>query len=315
MMRILFTGATSFTGMWFADALAKAGHEVTAAIHRAEGGYTGLRAERLDRVRGGCRIAWDTPFGTSRFLNLLAQPFDILCHHAAEVTDYKSPDFNIESAVAANTRGLPAVLDALQKSGCNRLVLTGSVFEANEGKGTMPLRSFSPYGTSKTLTAEIFQNETARRGMALGKFVIANPFGPYEEPRFTEYLMRCWKDGRTANVNTPAYIRDNVPVTLMAKAYARFAARLPEGGFHKLTPSFYAESQGDFAGRFAREIGRRLAIDCPLELAAQTEFPEPQARVGTDILQPTDFGWSEAGFWDKAAHYYAGKLGISARGG
>lgn len=312
-MRILLTGATSFTGTWFADALAKAGHEVTAAIHRAEDDYTGLRAERLAMVRGKCRIAWNAPFGTPRFLDLLAQPFDILCHHAAEVTDYKSLDFDIEAAVTANTRGLPAVLDALQKTGCHRLVLTGTVFEAEEGQGTMPLRSFSPYGTSKTLTAQAFRSETEKRGMALGKFVIANPFGPLEEPRFTGYLMNCWKDGKTAKVNTPAYLRDNVPVTLMAEAYARFAATLPAAGFHKLTPSFYAESQGDFALRFAREIGARLALDCPLELAVQTDFPEPQARTGLDILKASDFGWSEAGFWDKAARYYAGKLGLAVR--
>jgi UDP-glucose 4-epimerase len=114
-------------------------------------------------------------------------------------------------------------------------------------------------------------------------------------------------------VNTPAYVRDNIPVTLMAHAYAHFASGLPDGGFYKLTPSFYAESQGDFADRFAREIGQRLALDCRLTLAAQTAFPEPADRTGTDILQPTDFGWSETGFWDKAAGYYAEKLGISVR--
>lgn len=31
-----------------------------------------------------------------------------------------------------------------------------------------------------------------------GKFVIANPFGPWKEPRFTAYLARCWLGGETA---------------------------------------------------------------------------------------------------------------------
>lgn len=314
-MRILFTGATSFSGMWFARKLAQKGHAVLCVARGTLDGYSGLRAQRLAKLEELCHFGWDAPFGSKNFLDLIAQagPFDILCHHAAEVTDYKSPSFQIDAAVAANTQALPAVLDLLQHSGCRRIVLTGSVFEADEGAGTMPLRSFSPYGTSKTLTAEIFRNEARKRDMALGKFVIANPFGPYEEPRFTDYLMRCWKDGQPAKVNTPAYVRDNIPVTLLAESYARFACGLPDTGFHRITPSFHAETQGAFAQRFAAEMASRLQIDAALDLAVQTAFSEPEARVGIDILNPQDFDWSEQDFWDKAALYYAGKLNISAR--
>jgi hypothetical protein len=37
-----------------------------------------------------------------------------------------------------------------------KIVLTGSVFEADEGLGESPLRAFSPYGLSKTVTGQIF---------------------------------------------------------------------------------------------------------------------------------------------------------------
>ena len=37
-MRVLLTGASSFTGAWFVHALAEAGHEVVAPL-RAAGGY------------------------------------------------------------------------------------------------------------------------------------------------------------------------------------------------------------------------------------------------------------------------------------
>jgi UDP-glucose 4-epimerase len=314
-LRILFTGATSFTGMWFARKLAEDGHEVVVAIHRPRQDYSGLRAERLEQLTDRCAFVWNTPFGTPEFLDLIGgeKPFDLLCHHAAEVKDYKSPNFDVAAAVAANIRGLPAVLDSLRDTGCRRIVLTGTVFEADEGAGSMPLRAFSPYGVSKTLTAQVFREQAERQDFALGKFVIPNPFGAYEESRFTEYLMRCWKDGMVAKINTPAYVRDNIPVTLLASAYGRFAASLPQSGFFRFNPSFYVETQGAFAQRFADEIGRRLKITTPLEFAHQTAFPEPEVRINTDPLRDTGLDWSEADFWHKTAQYYARRLDIPAK--
>ena len=55
------------------------------------------------------------------------------------------------------------------------------------------------------MTASAAQFYAEREG-ALEKFVIPNPFGPYEEPRFTAYLMRTWLAGETAHVQTPRYV-------------------------------------------------------------------------------------------------------------
>ncbi len=141
--------------------------------------------------------------------------------------------------------------------------------------------------------------------MHLGKFVVSNPFGPYEEPRFTAYLMRCWRRGEVARVRTPLYVRDNIHVSLLARDYLRFVEKLPgDGGFSKRSPSGYVESQGAFAARFGREMKRRLGLDCRLELAAQTEFPEPRIRINTDQLDANELQWDEAEAWDDLARYY-----------
>ena len=152
----------------------------------------------------------------------------------------------------------------------------------------------------------------AREGMALGKFVIANPFGPYEELRFTRYLMNCWREGRTARVNTPDYVRDNIPVSLMALAYADFTAALPDSGFHKFNPSYYAESQGAFAVRFAREVGGRLNMAAPLELVTQTDFSEPLVRINTDRIVIDPARWRESAAWDDVAGYYRATFAAAA---
>jgi len=307
-VRILFTGASSFTGCWFVRELAAAGHEVVASFRRRPEEYTNQpRHARVELVTKSCRPAYGCAFGDERFLQLIREqaPWDMLCHHAADVTNYKSVDFDVSGAVRNNANNLPVVLDALAAGGCRRVLLTGSVFENDEGAGSQGLPAFSAYGLSKGLTAQLFRFYVGTRGLGFGKFVIPNPFGPYEEARFTAYLIRSWQQGKTATVGTPAYVRDNIHVTLLARAYSWFVGRVPESGFCKLNPSGYVETQGAFARRFAAEMAPRLGIDCPLELRPQTEFPEPRVRINTDVLDAAALGWDEARAWDELAAYYA----------
>ena len=83
--------------------------------------------------------------------------------------------------------------------------------------------AFSPYGLSKGMTWQVFRYHAKVRDIRLGKFVIPNPFGPYEEQRFTHYLIKNWMAGGTPPVNMPDYVRDNIHVSLLAKAYLHFA--------------------------------------------------------------------------------------------
>ena len=307
-MRILLTGGSSFTGMWFVEALCQAGHEVVATM-TAKGPeqYADERAERVRRVEAvagetvyGCR------FGDDRFLELLgsANSWDLLCQHAADVTDYQSPEFDTVRALTRNTNRLRSVLAMLAERG-GRVLLTGSVFEGGEGAGSEGIPHFSAYGLSKALTAQVWQFEAGRHGVDLDKFVIPNPFGPYEEPRFTSYLMQCWTRDEVARVRTPEYVRDNIHVSLLARAYARFAEAHGErtGGRH-LSPSGYVESQARFAERIANEMRSRLGLTCKLDLAEQTEFHEPRTRIALDPIDGRAHDWSESHAWDEFASYY-----------
>jgi UDP-glucose 4-epimerase len=262
--RILITGASSFTGMWFTRALAEAGHDVSATFRQRE--YDGLRAERVRRV---CEVAtplWGVAFGD------ITGEYDVLCHHGAEATNYRSPDFDAGSAIAENTRNADRVA-----ASAARIVVTGSVFESMT----------TPYAVSKAKTWAAFEPHGA------AKFVISNPFGPWEEPRFTTYLARTWLAGGVAAVNTPLYVRDNIHVRALADAYVRFV----ESDDLHLAPSQYREPQGAFAQRFARELEPRLGVPCPVELREQEDFSEPLELVNTD-----DVGGPEP--WDELAGWY-----------
>src|SRR5690606_25015414 len=152
--------------------------------------------------------------------------------------------FDIGLALANNTYGIKNVLQALKEACCSHVLLTGSVFEQREGTGSGNLSAVSPYGLSKGLTSDVFAFYVEAMRMKLGKFVIPNPFGPYEEGRFTTYLVQSWLKGQTPVVKAPDYVRDNIPVSLLAKAYGDFCKKFTgicsEGYyFEKINPSCY----------------------------------------------------------------------------
>ena len=118
--------------------------------------------------------------------------------------------------------------------------------------------------------------------------------------------MKNWHAGKTPAVETPAYVRDNIHVALLAKAYVRFVERSPGQGFEKMNPSGYVESQGEFALRFAREMRPRLGLSCDVELKVQTQFTEPRIRINTEPADAIVPGWNERDAWDAVAEYYRG---------
>jgi UDP-glucose 4-epimerase len=303
-MKILLTGGSSFTGYWFIKALKEKGHTVTATFRGSRDQYTGVRKERTDEVAQWAEIVWECSFGDEKFIELLQNKYDIICHHGAFVENYRSPDFDIAGAFAANSKACRTVIEKAKEHGVKRIILTGSVFEANEGAGTEPLVAFSPYGLSKTITWETFRHWCWKLNMPLGKFVIPNPFGPYEEPRFCNYLISTWIKGEIPEIKTPDYIRDNIHVSKLAVIYANWVAETNYGAIEKLGPSGYIESQGTFAKRFAAEMQLRLPLTCAVKEGKQTTFDEPLFRVNTSNVLLADNEWNEKEAWDELAEFY-----------
>lgn len=304
-MRVLLTGVSSFTGTWIARALRDAGADVVAACRGriAEGGPD--RRARLVWAADRCTLVEDCPFGSAPFLALVrrAGPFDLLGHHGAEVGDHRRPDLDVPAAVAANTRGIEPVLDGLAAGGCRTVLVTGTVFEADEGRGGDPLRAFSPYGLSKTLSWQVVRYHAERRGLTLGKFVIASPFGPLEKPGLPRHLAESWRRGEVPVLRRPQLVRDHVQVQLLAAAYAGFArSLLDRSGTHRLTPSQYPERLDAFAARLAAALRARLGWRCRFTLLAPPEpVDEPLERCGIESLAEP----GTAAAWDAYARSLA----------
>ena len=159
------------------------------------------------------------------------------------------------------------------------------------------------------MTFQFFRYYCHEAGLPLGKFVIPNPFGPFEEPRFTAYLMRNWREGKPAEVKTPDYLRDNIHVDLLAAVYTRFVQQVSEmkAGCIKINPSGYVQKQGEFAERVAHEARTRLGWTCELKLAQQEDFSEPLARTNTEPAAKLIPDWNENAAWDAFADFYSPK--------
>lgn len=293
-MKIVFTGASSFTGMWFCNALAKR-HTVFPFLQRKSGDYEGLRKERVEELK---TPIFDVPFGSEAFYHALNEigDVDLFCHHAADVTNYKSSDFNPTKALENNTFNAKKTLELLAKKGCKQFLLTGSVFEPHEGKGSND-RAVSPYGLSKGLTSEFYRYYVPLYGMKFRKFVIPNPFGPFEEVRFTTFLAQKWLKGEVPVVTQPDYVRDNIPVTLLAESYAAFADSKEE----KLNPSYKPERTEAFVSRFSEGLKPFLNRECRFDVQKQADFNEPLERVNTD---PIALPFDSSAFFKELADFY-----------
>lgn len=303
-MKVLFTGSSSFTGFWFIKSLVKYGYEVDAIYtKKSVDNYNGIRKTRVSSLKEIANPIWNCVFGDSKFISLLEQNnYDLICHHAAHVENYKSNEFDIPAALKANTFNLLQVLDLL-KQNKSKLIITGSVFEAEEGIGSDEI--FSPYGLSKSMTSQIIKYHCTRKNIPLGKFIIPNPFGPFEDARFTTFLIYQWKDDKTPSVKTPLYIRDNIHISLLSEYYIKFCEKVKNMNCShiKFNPSGYIESQGDFTRRFAENIRKHLNLSCKYELADQKEFNEPKIKLNnSDAFN--HINWSEETAWKELADYY-----------
>ncbi|RAK59997.1 NAD(P)-dependent oxidoreductase [Phenylobacterium hankyongense] len=310
MAAILLTGASSFTGLWIAEALSAQGHEVVAPLRRARDADAGLRGLRVARLAQAADLVFDAPLGSPAFLRLVkGRRWDLLAHHAADIPNYRSPDYDPVAGLVRNTEGAAATIKAFARAGGAAVLATGTVFETGEG-GDPQAPAATPYGLSKALTNETLRHLAGWAGLGFGRFVIPAPFGPWEERGLAWSLFQAWVEGRTGEVRTPTYVRDHLAAPLLAGAYVEAVAELLAGQDGLVArPSGTVATVGAFARQLAEEVRSRTSLDCALVEHPQTAFPEPRARFNSS---PRSFaGAAEAAFWDNYVAFY---LDLQARG-
>ncbi len=309
-MRILFVGASSFTGMHFVKKLCESGHEVLATTTRSSvSEYPAEVRLRLDQLTTKVSLYHGVRFGGKALLDLVAKESpDLLCLHGAQVGDHVSPDFDFQQAYLENTRGCRNLFELLAAKGV-AVVVTGSYFEADEGAGGPDLRAFSPYALSKTLSWQTYCFEAQRTGMALGKYTLCNPFGSYEKKGLNSYLIKAWLSGSIPEIHKPALKRDFAPIGLLSRDYALFCQHLAvlRSGIHRRNPSCFTETVKDFAGRLACQLGKRNGKSYLVSSKPLDYLGEPMERWNTDKLLNDGEEWNWEAEWEDYFKFYEEK--------
>ncbi len=311
-MKVLITGASSFTGYHFIKSLADSGAEVYATHTLSLDQYEGLKLQRLKELISLKSVnLLRIKFGTSDFISEIKRIApDILCVHGAYVSNYKSLDFDINLSIEQNCHQLLSVFKALKEVKTRALIYTGSVFEGGEGVGSIPSQHFSPYGLSKSITGQILKYYCFLNEIRFGKFVIPNPFGIFEEKRFVNYLVSNWFNNKIPVVNTPLYIRDNIPVNLLSAYYTSFLNKIILDSAQintdlKLAPTGIIGTNQSFADKVSFEFSKRLNKVFKVEYLSQVDFSEPLFRVNYDSdLTLSIKHFNESEFWDNYVSYY-----------
>lgn len=305
-LKILLTGGTSFTGLWFARELAARGHDVIAPVTADIDSYQGVRAERVAHLLEVARVISSAPVGSENLARTVAEldRIDVVCLHHAVVGDYQSAEFDVSQAVASATAGALPLLAAAHRKGTRGVVLTHSIFEGGRGISDDP-RPIGMYAVAKTAVGGVWSERARQLGLPVSEFTIANPFGPLEEPRLVSYLVRSWQSGVTPTLKAPEWVRDNLPAPLLAASYADVVEAAAVGLVQRVTPSHTVVSNLEFARLIGSEFASRWGFCCPVDRTAEHLTAEPRVRVGVNRLAWSQVPSSVTTFWDQYADFYA----------
>jgi len=292
-MRILITGPSSFSGSFFIEALSKAGHEVVTTLTKTQSCYHGIRLQRLQKSMQYATVHEQICFGDEQFIELVhRESFDVFCHHGAWTESYNSMNYDFEKAFANNTRSMNRVCQILAANGCQKIIVSGSIFAECE-------EPFSPYGLVKRLTTQTTTFYGTHFGMHVSSFVIPNPFGPLDNPKLIHYLSTEWSANRIPSIRTPEYIRDNIPITLLALGFVHWVEQCPSTvGVSSFKPSGYISTMEDFIQRVAQVFRGATSWECVVDIEPQTDFSQPMKLVNDVPLMGLFQSWNEQVFWD-----------------
>ncbi len=216
--KIGLSGASSFTGVWIAEALKKSGHKVYAPLSRLRQDYRGLQLKRLIELENHASVRFGLPLSSRELLQWIKEEKpEVWVHHNHYMENFRSHSYDLELARRLCLDPLEDLVSVLKKSGCQAIAYSGTAIEPSEVdyKSTTPL----PYAVSKQEVWDRLLELSSKSGIALAKIVIPNPVGPLEnEDRLIPQMIVKSKEGIPLKANPNAEMK-SISVFELADCY------------------------------------------------------------------------------------------------
>ena len=303
-MKILFTGISSFTGFWIANYFASKGYTIDAVLTKKNiTQYDSLRIERLTRLSDNINLIFDCRFGDNKFISLIkSNQYDIIIHHASNVKDYSSNSFDWQLAINENTNNIEIVIKEISANSNAIFSYSSTVFEKGGISKDDPINK---YAFSKKLSNEIIKYFCFKYGIKFTQIFISNPFGPFEDFKLNHHILTSWKSCLDFVIKTPEYIRDFIPVDLLAISYFEhiISLQITNNLIHSYSPSGYQMKIVDYVFFLSNKLKQHSGDEKNYKTENQINFSEPIKLVNeTNVL--SNKTWNEKEFWFKYFNYY-----------
>ena len=277
MEKIIFTGASSFTGYHFIRELNEKNIKVNILFSFKRENIKYFNYNKIIRIKylmSNNNCFYDCTYGNKKFIKILLgfKNIDYFCHHFAYTKDYNNNKFDFFKSIKINTNNCEEIISILKKKNLKKYIYTGSYFEPKLEK-KMDTK-IGLYGISKKISGDILKIFSDKINLKFIKFIIPNPFGELEdENRLPTIITNTWKKGDCFEIRFPMYIRDYIPVSILRKLYFNFIfSSKRENTFN---PSFAIISNLKFISSLSIQIKKKTGLECKFISKKGLNYSEP----------------------------------------
>ena len=276
-MRLLFLGASSFTGYHFVNKISdNKQNKIYCTLTKNLNKYKSTRLERIKLLNKKKNIFFikKVKFGDKKFIKLLSRKkFDIICLHHASTKNYNNDlKFNLNKSIKENTPNLRKVFSKIHNQ--TTIIVTNTIYQKiNEKK----YKAVNKYGISKSITYDKIKSICKEFDFKLKSIFITNPWGILEEKKLNYYLINNWLKNKKTFISHPNYIRDNIYIDKLTKYYLKIL----NSNSTKINyfPSGYCSTNKVFIEAFKIKFEKFFNKKVKIEYANNAKYSQPMSRI------------------------------------
>ena len=276
-MKLLFLGASSFTGYHFVKKISKTKkYKIYCTLTKNLSQYDAIRLERIKLLSKYKNIIFinKTKFGDKKFINLLSEEkFDFICLHHASTKNYNDDSkFNLNKSLKKNTLNINSVFNKINREAT--IIISNTIFQKIPSK---KYQAVNKYGISKSIAYDKIKNHCKKYNLKFKSIFITNPWGILEEKKLNYYLIYNWLQNKKAFISHPNYIRDNIYIDKLSNFYLKII----KSNSKKIDyfPSGYCSSNKVFIEAFKKKFEKFFKKKVKVEYAVNAKYNQPISRI------------------------------------